>query len=159
MTLAIRTQIIKSLAVELAGLTEANGYSFTTRAVYTQMPNDALIETNAIQPCIFIWPGQSNTSLTEFIDGVDTELDLHIVVSGQKCYSAQEVGAEMAADIEQLLLSSDPRSIGGALVRVEPVSSFIAVSDVDEFQPGAYIQYVAHFTTVVGNPRVAFVTG
>lgn len=158
MALAIRTQIVKSLAAELATMTVASGYSFTPRAVYTLMPNDLLLDGQSPQPCIFIWPGQSAASLTEYIGGVAVELDLHIVVSGQKCYSAQEVGAEMAADVEKLFLSADPRSIGGALVRLEPYSATISVSDIEEYQPGFYGQYVAYFCTQIGDPRTAFVT-
>lgn len=157
MALSIRTQTIKDLATALRGISEANGHSFTCREVYQLMPNEATLDSQTAQPCIFIWGGVEEENLNTWVDGVESELDIHLVVSGQTCYSAGEVGAEMAADVKQVLLSGTPWSIGGALVNVVPYQTIVAVSEVDEFQPGAYLQFIARYSTVLGNPREGYV--
>jgi hypothetical protein len=157
MALSIRTQIVKDLAAALRNISVANGHSFNCREVYELMPNEATLDSQTAQPCIFIWGGVEEENLNTWVDGVQSELDIHLVISGQTCYSAAEVGAEMAADVKQVLLSGTPWSIGGASVDLVPYQTMVAVSEVDEFQPGAYVQFVARFSTVLGNPREAYV--
>ena len=156
MALSIRTQIINSLATALEGISPASGHSFTCREVYKLMPNEATLDTQTALPCIFIWGGVEAEDMNTWVDGVQAELDIHLVISGQTCYSAAEVGSEMAADVKQVLLSGTPWSIGGANVDVVPYQTIVAVSEVDEFQPGAYLQFIARYSTVLGNPREAY---
>ena len=121
------------------------------------MPNEATLDSQTAQPCIFIWGGVEESTLNEWVDGVQRSLDIHLVVSGQTCYSAAEVGSEMAADIEQVLLSGTPWSIGGASVNLVPYQTIVAVSEVDEFAPGAYMQFIANYSTEINASRVPYV--
>lgn len=157
MALSIRTQIVKDLAAALRNISIANGHSFDCREVYELMPNEATLDSQTAQPCIFIWGGVEECSLNEWVDGVQRSLDIHLVVSGQTCYSAAEVGSEMATDVEQVLLSGTPWSVGGALVNLVPYQVMVAVSEVSEFQPGAYLQFVANYSTEINNSRVPYV--
>lgn len=150
---AVRTLIVNGIADQLRTITEANGYTFTVNFVDTVMPNETNLDALDIQPCIFIWGGVEEKSMTEWDGAVQNELDIHIVVSGKTCYAATAKGTEMLADIEQCLLSGTPWDFGGALVDLVPVNTTVAQSDVNEFQPGGYTQYLARYSTFIGNPR------
>lgn len=159
MATSIVTQIVPFLAALLrTEITIANGASFDSRQVFEVMPNDATLDNEALQPCIFIWRGVEGKTLNEHIGGIDSELDIHIVVSGQSCYSAGDVGAEMASDVDRVLMAGTPFDVGGALVNIEPVSCTVAVSDIDLFQPGAYSQYLAKFCCSIEDPKVPWLT-
>jgi hypothetical protein len=153
---SLHSEIILQVKTELETIAEPT-YSFTQRAVFLTLPNEQAVKNQRVQPCIWLWSGTEFKYDDEYVGGLFNELEINILFLGRYDSNIQIVGAEMASDIQKVLLQSyGQRIIGGTTVNFRPRTLDLLVQETDERQAGGHMLFVAQYCTEYGNPDNSF---
>ncbi len=154
MSLSIKTQIFEQLATNLAdNISTANGDVFTPQQVFRYLPNAASLKSQATLPCIYVWVGKEVKSDTDCIGYIRNRLDLHVAFFEDVVQNAYQKGMEMAADIEDELVSINAYNIASSVVEVVPKNTQIIVAQTQEFFAGGKSVFEVQYYTDRGNTR------
>ena len=153
MALSYHSRIIQTIQARLLTISVDAGDTFKPRSVFLFRPNEQAVKNEAIQPAIWLWTEYESKNPTEFVDGSFNEMALSVAFLNRVARNHQEVGAEMAADIEAKLCSGSPYEVGGVTFDVTAQSLQLIVAETDMFQAGGHMEFLVRYTTHVNNPR------
>lgn len=156
-TLSIRNQILAALATRLEGMQTTNGYSVDVQRVLRRPSYAADLQPNLPHPTCFLW-GERELSVVE---GEDTamgevlhELQLYAsMITYAEEDRSDEIGGEIAADLEQCLTTATGDVIAGATLDIVPLGAEV-LSGAPAGIAGAGVLFRLRFSTPLATPRV-----
>jgi hypothetical protein len=157
MALSIRNQILDVLATALAGITVAGGYSVDVQRVLRRPSYAADLQPNMPHPTVFLWSDR-DVHLPEAPETALGQVMHELALSASMVTYAEEdrldeIGGELAADLEQALTTANGMEVAGAVVDVVPLAAEV-LSGAPVGIAGAGVLFRLRFSTPLALPRV-----